>query len=122
MRVSRLALAMLSYFLGMLYHFLPYGTFLNDFEAIEDLILGRLAGAFLIDQAFFAYLQGKAKLKITSLKASEYNGFVLKERELCAKRNFSSIDEPEFYNLYPPSDAYGTMARILKKETMDISK
>ncbi|KAI1070938.1 hypothetical protein LB507_010920 [Fusarium sp. FIESC RH6] len=43
---------------------------------------GKLDGAFLIDQAFFAYLQGKAKLKIKSLTASDYNGFILREWEL----------------------------------------
>ncbi|RFN49025.1 heat shock 70 kda protein 12b [Fusarium flagelliforme] len=91
---------------------------------LEECIPGRgkLDGAFLIDQAFFAYLQGKAKLKIKSLTASDYNGFILKEWELGAKRSFSSADEPEFYNLHPPSDAYGTIARIRKKETLVISK
>ncbi|KAJ4117532.1 hypothetical protein NW768_010895 [Fusarium equiseti] len=91
---------------------------------LEECIPGRgkLDGAFLIDQAFFAYLRGKARLKIKSLTASDYNGFILKEWELGAKRSFSSADEPEFYNLHPPSDAYGTIARIRKKETLVISK
>ncbi|KAG8359625.1 hypothetical protein FVEN_g2784 [Fusarium venenatum] len=91
---------------------------------LEECIHGRgkLDGAFLIDQAFFSYLRGKAKLKIKSLKDYDYNQFISREWELGAKRSFSSADEPEFYHLHPPSDAYGTLARLRKKETLAISK
>ncbi|KAM0227041.1 hypothetical protein ACHAPO_011873 [Fusarium lateritium] len=91
---------------------------------LEECIPGRgkLDGAFLIDQAFFSYLRGKAKLKIKSLKDYDYNQFISREWELGAKRSFSSADEPDFYHLHPPSDAYGTLARLRKKETLAISK
>ncbi|QPC59282.1 hypothetical protein HYE67_001513 [Fusarium culmorum] len=91
---------------------------------LEECIPGRgkLDGAFLIDQAFFSYLRGKAKLKIKSLKVYDYNQFISREWELGAKRSFSSADEPEYYHLHPPSDAYGTLARIRKRETLAISK
>ncbi|RGP77158.1 heat shock 70 kda 12b [Fusarium longipes] len=91
---------------------------------LEECVTGRgkLDGAFLIDQAFFSYLKGKAKLKIKSLKVQDYNQFILREWELGAKRSFSSADEPDFYHLHPPSDAYGPMARLRKKETLAINK
>ncbi|KAJ4005564.1 hypothetical protein NW766_011114 [Fusarium irregulare] len=89
-------------------------------ECIEG--KGKLDGAFKIDQAFFSYLKGKAKLKIKSLKDSDYNDFILREWELGAKRTFSSADEPDFYNLHPPIEAYGKLDRIRGKEGLAISK
>ncbi|TIC93892.1 Heat shock 70 kDa protein 12B [Colletotrichum higginsianum] len=83
---------------------------------------GKLAGAFQIDQAFEAHLRGKSKLKITSLSASDYNQFIQKEWELGAKRTFNNASEPRFFNLHPPSKAYGTMARLRHKETLAINK
>ncbi|GKU08220.1 unnamed protein product [Fusarium langsethiae] len=82
---------------------------------------GKLGGAFLIDQAFFSYLNGKAKLKITALKKHEYNDFILREWELGAKRSFSSAHEPKLYHLQPPINAYGKMDRLLKRETLAVS-
>ncbi|KAM0194695.1 hypothetical protein ACHAPI_006992 [Fusarium lateritium] len=82
---------------------------------------GKLAGAFKIDQAFESYLKGKTKLKISSLKDSDYNNFILREWELGAKRSFNNSSD-QFYELRPPSKAYGTMARLLNKETLVISK
>ncbi|KAF4997983.1 hypothetical protein FGRMN_3503 [Fusarium graminum] len=82
---------------------------------------GKLAGAFKIDQAFESHLRARTRLKITSLKESDYNGFILREWELGAKRSFSATsDQP--YNLRPPIKAYGTMARLMNKETLSISK
>ncbi|CAM1507993.1 Fc.00g048410.m01.CDS01 [Cosmosporella sp. VM-42] len=83
---------------------------------------GVLAGAFQIDQAFDDHLRGKAKLKIKSLSASEYNQFVRKEWELGAKRTFNNASEPKFFHLHPPSKAYGTVARMRNKETLSINK
>ncbi|TDZ33867.1 hypothetical protein C8035_v009232 [Colletotrichum spinosum] len=82
---------------------------------------GKLAGAFHIDQAFEAHLRGKSKLRINSLETSEYNDFIQKEGELGAKRTFSNAGQPEFFNLHPPPGAYGTMARLRKKETLAIN-
>ncbi|QPC70663.1 hypothetical protein HYE68_001415 [Fusarium pseudograminearum] len=91
---------------------------------LEECIPGRgkLDGAFLIDQAFFRYLRGQAKLKIKSLKASDYNKFIVREWELGAKRSFSSANETESYHLHPPSDAYGRMARLRGRESLAVSK
>ncbi|KAF4428916.1 hypothetical protein F53441_14029 [Fusarium austroafricanum] len=83
---------------------------------------GKLAGAFLIDQAFESYLHGKAKLKISSLKDYEYNKFILREWELGAKRSFSITNAKENYHLHPPSKAFGTFARLRNKDTLTISK
>ncbi|KAJ0162374.1 Chaperone protein HscA -like protein [Colletotrichum tanaceti] len=83
---------------------------------------GKLAGAFQIDQAFEAHLRGKSKLKITSLSASDYNQFIQKEWELGAKRTFNNASEPRFFNLHPPSKAYGTMDRLRHRETLAINK
>ncbi|KAH7127552.1 hypothetical protein EDB81DRAFT_951146 [Dactylonectria macrodidyma] len=83
---------------------------------------GNLAGAFQIDQAFDAHLRGKAKLKINSLSANDYNQFIQKEWELGAKRTFNGASEPKYFHLHPPSKAYGTMARLRNKETLPINK
>ncbi|KAF5002780.1 hypothetical protein FDECE_10525 [Fusarium decemcellulare] len=83
---------------------------------------GKLAGAFQIDQAFDAHLRAKAKLRLNSLDAHEYNSFILKEWELGAKRTFNNASEPKYFHLHPPSKAYGTVARLRKQDTLAINK
>jgi hypothetical protein len=84
--------------------------------------VGKLSGAFHIDEAFHSYLRFKTKLRVNSLQDSEYNEFILRQWEHGAKRSFSITNGREYYSLQPPSRAYGTFDRLRHKDTLKISK
>ncbi|CEF88828.1 hypothetical protein FGSG_11105 [Fusarium graminearum PH-1] len=82
---------------------------------------GMLSGAFLIDEAFNAYLRFQAKLRVNSIKDSDFNQFILREWEHGAKRSFSISQHKQFYFLHPPMKAYGRFDRLMNKDTLKIS-
>ncbi|KAM0391993.1 hypothetical protein ACHAQC_006802 [Fusarium culmorum] len=82
---------------------------------------GKLSGAFLIDEAFDAYLRFQAKLRVNSIKDSDFNQFILREWEHGAKRSFSISQYKPFYFLHPPMKAYGRFDRLMNKDTLKIS-
>ncbi|KAF5656550.1 heat shock 70 kDa 12B [Fusarium heterosporum] len=74
------------------------------------------------NESFVVCDAGGGTVDVISYKVVSEEPFKLEEEwELGAKRSFSATsDQP--YNLRPPSKAYGTVARLMNKETLSISK
>ncbi|KAK4159271.1 hypothetical protein QBC43DRAFT_131872 [Cladorrhinum sp. PSN259] len=83
---------------------------------------GKLAGAYLVDEAFAAYLNYETNLKIKSLSIAEHNMFVTKEWEMGAKRNFTGNPTPARFVMTPPSKAFGKFAKMVNKTEFSISR
>jgi hypothetical protein len=75
--------------------------------------LGKLCGAFLIDEAFERWMQYKSGLKFDKCRApqTDFRMFVNDEWEYTLKRAFSGKERNQDFPVRPPARAFGTVKR-----------
>lgn len=83
---------------------------------------GKLAGSFLIDDAFAHMMKQRKNLRIQSLPEPDYNLFVRDGWEYGAKRSFTGNATPKEFHLRLPAKAFGKLDRLRGKDGFSLSR
>ena len=74
--------------------------------------LGKLCGAFLVDQAFEDYMRTDSGLNFKKCEDTKFRGFVHNEWEVTMKRTFSGSEQQENFLVRPPARTFSTVKKL----------
>jgi len=74
--------------------------------------VGKLCGAFLVDEAFERFIRLRAGLRVRNITDADFRTFVNEEWEYTTKRTFRGDEIDDRFDVRPPQRAFSTRRRL----------